>query len=98
MAGTPRAEPLTAVVESFAIADDGVRVYFEVFSPAGDSRRRRRLPSERARPVLLLMGLGANGRPWAPAVRRYLAGGYEVITCDNRGCGRSSTPCRPWTT
>jgi 3-oxoadipate enol-lactonase len=44
------------------------------------------------------MGLGANGRLWAPAVRRSLAAGYDVITFDNRGCGRSSTPWRPWTT
>jgi pimeloyl-ACP methyl ester carboxylesterase len=44
------------------------------------------------------MGLGANGRLWAPAVRRYLASGYEVIVVDNRGCGRSNTPWRPWTT
>ena len=34
----------------------------------------------------------------APAVRRLLASGYDVIAVDNRGCGRSSTPWRPWTT
>jgi 3-oxoadipate enol-lactonase len=44
------------------------------------------------------MGLGANGRLWAPAVRRLLGSGHEVIVVDNRGCGRSSTPWRPWTT
>jgi 3-oxoadipate enol-lactonase len=62
-----------------------------VFASAGDSGSGRR-------PVLLVMGLGANGRLWAPAVRRLLASGYDVIVVDNRGCGRSSTPWRPWTT
>jgi pimeloyl-ACP methyl ester carboxylesterase len=31
-------------------------------------------------------------------VRRLLAAGYQVIVVDSRGCGRSSTPWRPWTT
>jgi pimeloyl-ACP methyl ester carboxylesterase len=48
--------------------------------------------------LLLLMGLGANGRIWAPAVRRFAAMGYDVLTVDNRGSGRSDTPARPWTT
>jgi 3-oxoadipate enol-lactonase len=83
---------------SYATADGGARIYFEVFNPRGDSGRRRRPPSQDVRPVLMVMGLGANGRLWAPAVRRSLAAGYPVITVDNRGCGRSSTPWRPWTT
>jgi pimeloyl-ACP methyl ester carboxylesterase len=76
--------------------DDGARIYFETFAPA-DVHLDGERPHDR-RPVLLVMGLGANGRLWAPAVRRYLAAGYPVITLDNRGCGRSSTPLRPWTT
>jgi 3-oxoadipate enol-lactonase len=75
---------------SHVLADDGTRIYFERFSPEGGS--------ERAAPCLLVMGLGANGRLWAPAVRRLLDAGHDVITVDNRGCGRSSTPWRPWTT
>src|SRR5436190_5510485 len=94
----PRVEPLEAADASYAIADDGTRIYYEVFTPAGDSGLRRRPQSQHARAVLLVMGLGANGRLWAPAVRRLLAAGYYVITVDNRGCGRSSTPWRPWTT
>ena len=74
---------------TYATAGDGTRIYFETFSP--------REPNE-APPVLLVMGLGANGRLWAPGIRRLLASGYEVIAFDNRGCGRSSTPWRPWTT
>jgi pimeloyl-ACP methyl ester carboxylesterase len=46
----------------------------------------------------MVMGLGANGRLWAPAVRRTVAAGRRVITFDNRGSGRSSTPWRPFTT
>jgi non-heme chloroperoxidase len=74
----------------YAVAADGTRIFFEHFSPRGGSNG--------APPVLLVMGLGANGRLWAPAVRRYLASGYDVIAVDNRGCGRSDTPWRPWTT
>ena len=85
-------------VGSYAIAEDGTRIYFELFSPQGDSARCRGSQSKGAAPVLLVMGLGANGRLWAPAVRRLLASGYDVIAVDNRGCGRSSTPWRPWTT
>jgi 3-oxoadipate enol-lactonase len=83
---------------SHAIADDGTRIYFECFSPQGDSARCRDSQSKGAPPLLLVMGLGTNGRLWAPAVRRLLASGYEVTAVDNRGCGRSSTPWRPWTT
>src|SRR3954447_20660358 len=74
----------------FAVADDGTPIFFERFSPTTGPNG--------APPVLLVMGLGANGRLWAPAIRRYLASGYDVITVDNRGCGRSGTPWRPWTT
>ena len=91
-------EPLKAADASYAIADDGTRIYYEVFAPTGDSAGHGWPQSEAGLPVLLVMGLGANGRLWAPATRRYLAAGYEVITLDNRGCGRSSTPWRPWTT
>lgn len=83
-------------VGSYAIADDGARIYFEVFTPERDSALDP--PPRRAFPAVLVMGLGANGRLWAPAVRRLLAGGYDVIAVDNRGCGRSSTPWCPWTT
>jgi 3-oxoadipate enol-lactonase len=85
-------------VGSYAIADDGTRIYFETFSPRVRSGQPRRREREDAPPVLSVMGLGANGRLWAPAVRRLLASGYDVIVFDNRGCGRSSTPWRPWTT
>jgi 3-oxoadipate enol-lactonase len=75
----------------YAVAGDGTRIYFETFSPNGRSR-----PD--APPALLVMGLGANGRLWGPGVKRLLGAGYHVIAFDNRGCGRSSTPWRPFTT
>jgi 3-oxoadipate enol-lactonase len=93
-----RAEPIKAALASHAIADDGTRIYFETFSPEGGSARCGGPHAEGVLPVLLVMGVGANGRLWAPVVRRLLAAGYEVIAVDNRGCGRSSTPWRPWTT
>jgi len=85
-------------VGSHLTTDDGTCIYFERFSPGGGSGRRRGPRSKDAPPGLLIMGLGANGRLWAPAVKRMLASGYDVIVVDNRGCGRSSTPWRPWTT
>lgn len=85
-------------IGSYATAGDGTRIYFESFAPHGGSATRRGSRSRHPAPVLLVMGLGANGRLWAPAVRRLRAGGHHVIAVDNRGCGRSSTPWRPWTT
>ena len=77
-----------------AQARDGATIYFERFAPpdrpagsGGDSRT-----------ILLVMGLGANGRGWAPMVRRLLGAGFDLVAFDNRGCGRSTTPLRPWTT
>lgn len=93
-----RTKPIEAALASYAVADDGTRLYYELFLPDGVPRRRRRPQSQEARPVLMVMGLGASGRLWAPAVRRTLAAGHPVITFDNRGCGRSTTPWRPWTT
>jgi 3-oxoadipate enol-lactonase len=86
-----RRDETNGAVGSHVIADDGTRIYFEFFSPHGGSAKR-------AAPALLLQGLGANGRLWAPAVKRLLASGYDVIAVDNRDCGRSSTQWRPWTT
>jgi 3-oxoadipate enol-lactonase len=85
------ADGRNGAVGSYASGDDGTGIYFERFSP--DERSARR-----AAPALLVMGAGANGRLWGPAVRRLLDSGYEAIVVDNRGCGRSSTPWRPWTT
>lgn len=86
------------LVASHARSDDGTCIYFERVAATPDSAGPRERKRAGKSPVLLVMGLGANGRLWGPIVRRLVASGYEVITFDNRGCGRSSTPWRPWTT
>jgi pimeloyl-ACP methyl ester carboxylesterase len=79
---------------SRAEARDGATIYFERFIPpdrpegsAGD-----------ARTILLVMGLGMNGRAWSGMARRLLDAGYDVLALDNRGCGHSTAGMRPWTT
>jgi hypothetical protein len=53
-------------VGSYAITDDGTRIYFERFSPGeGSVQRGGRQPGD-APPALLVMGLGANGRLLGP--------------------------------
>ncbi|MEQ4207234.1 alpha/beta hydrolase [Actinopolymorpha sp. B9G3] len=69
-------------------ARDGLPLYYECFEPASRPRAA----------VLLLMGLGANARIWAPVVAPLRAAGHTVVAMDNRGCGRSGVPWRPWST
>lgn len=49
------------------------------------------------RPVLLVMGLGADGSAWQPHLER-LALKFRCIVVDNRGCGSSEAPVGPYTT
>lgn len=70
----------------YARGGDGTRLFYE------------RSGSPGGRTVLLVMGLGANGRMWRPVVDRLVQRGFGVLTFDNRGCGRSGVPVRPWTT
>lgn len=69
-------------------APDGLSLYYESFEPADRSRSV----------VLLLMGLGANARLWAPVITPLLLAGHRVVAMDNRGCGRTGVPWQPWTT
>ena len=46
-------------------------------------------------PVLLINGLGGNVATWSPLLERLH--GFEVITFDAPGAGRSQTPRRPYT-
>jgi non-heme chloroperoxidase len=43
-------------------------------------------------PVLLIHGYPLNGNSWERQQREFLASGYQVITYDRRGFGRSSKP------
>lgn len=47
-------------------------------------------------PLLLIMGLGTDSRMWMMQVPAF-ANTYKVITLDNRGVGKSSTPPGPYT-
>lgn len=49
------------------------------------------------KPLVLIMGLGADGSAWAPHVEAY-ATRYRCIAVDNRGVGASSKPPGPSTT
>ena len=57
----------------YAHGRDGTRLFYERFGRAG------------GRTVLLVMGLGANGRIWRPSSTASSSGGYDVLTFDNRG-------------
>jgi len=46
-------------------------------------------------PVLLINGLGGNVATWSPLLESL--NGFEVITFDAPGAGRSQTPLRPYT-
>lgn len=61
---------------SIALADDGCRLYYEV---KGEGE-----------PVVLIPGLGGDGRFWV-GVEKALKG-FQVITVDHRGAGRSDRP------
>lgn len=47
-------------------------------------------------PLILLMGLGGDGKLWEPHIRAY-AGHFRCIAVDNRGAGKSSRPRGPYT-
>lgn len=61
---------------SIALADDGCRLYYEV---KGEGE-----------PVVLIPGLGGDGRFWV-GVEKALKG-FQIITVDHRGAGRSDRP------
>ena len=71
---------------SFATAPDGTRLYYERFTPPVPTRPL---------PIVLIAGWAANGRLWSPAVERGLKAGYETITTDSRGTGRSGAWLAP---
>jgi 3-oxoadipate enol-lactonase len=68
---------------AFAEAADGTRLHYEVFG------------ARQGQPLLLIQGLGADGRGWIRQ-RRAFAGRYRCIAFDNRGAGRSDHPPGPY--
>jgi pimeloyl-ACP methyl ester carboxylesterase len=73
----------------YATAPDGTRIFYERFSPEGKSKRL---------PIVLIAGWATSSRLWLAAVERGVAEGYELVTIDSRGTGRSDLPRRPWST
>ena len=64
------------------------------YTTVSGRRVRFRVQGEGA-PVLLINGLGGNVATWSPLLEQL--GGFEVITFDAPGAGRSQTPMRPYT-
>ncbi len=65
------------------IASDGARIAYDTFGRA------------EGEPLLLLQGLGADGRGWIRQ-RRAMGERYRCIAVDNRGVGRSDVPEGPY--
>lgn len=63
-------------------ASDGCRVHYEVRG--------------QGEPVLLIPGLGGDGRFWEPVADR-LEGQFRLLLVDHRGAGRSDRPEGPYT-
>lgn len=59
-------------------APDGCRIYYETFGEAGPG-------------VLLIPGLGGDGRFWGGVVQR-LQAEFRLLVVDHRGAGRSDRP------
>src|SRR5437763_10049944 len=70
----------------YATAPDGTKLFYERFPPRGASKLL---------PVVLIAGWATNGRLWASAAERGTAAGYDVVTMDSRGTGRSALPRKP---
>ena len=62
---------------------DGIDIYYEL---RGEGT-----------PLLLVMGLGADGSVWADHVAEYEKH-FQCVLIDNRGVGRSGKPAGPYTT
>ncbi|ADH88892.1 alpha/beta hydrolase fold protein [Ancylobacter novellus DSM 506] len=63
-------------------ASDGCRVHYEVRG--------------QGEPVVLIPGLGGDGRFWEPVADR-LEGQFRLLLVDHRGAGRSDRPDSPYT-
>jgi len=71
----------------FLDLESGVKLYYQDYRP-------EKVQGSKARSVLLLHGLGANGDSWLLQVPALTANGFRVLAPDLRGFGRSSYPGR----
>jgi pimeloyl-ACP methyl ester carboxylesterase len=66
----------------FFTAADGCRIHYETFGAVGPR-------------LVLIPGLGGDGRFWTGVVR-LLEAGHRIIVTDHRGAGRSDRPNSPY--
>ena len=69
---------------SFALTDDGVRLYWTSEGP------------EDGPAIVLVRGLGRSHRYFEPIVSPLVNRGFRVLRFDNRGAGQSDTPRGPY--
>ena len=72
-----------------ARARDGTAIFYERSDPPDAS-------DENARGILAIGPLGHDSRLWRVVTRDAATRGYTLLAVDNRGCGRSGVPWRPW--
>ena len=80
--------------------NDPATIHYDMHTPASSSSST---PSSSAAPlvrgrVVCVMGLLTDGIQWWPQIESFAANGYQVITFDNRGVGRSAATRPPYTT
>jgi 3-oxoadipate enol-lactonase len=76
------------VIRGRAVARDGTQLAYEYMLP----------PATDSAPTALVLGpLGLSSRLYGVASEFAVAAGYAVLMFDNRGCGQSDIPLRPWT-
>lgn len=68
-----------------------------MFSVSADGTRIAYAERGRGEPLILIMGLGADGSLWEEHVKSY-APHFRCILVDNRGAGLSDKPAGPYTT
>jgi 3-oxoadipate enol-lactonase len=73
-----------------ARARDGTAIFYQRWDAPDRS------PDSGTRAILAIGPLGLDSRLWRLVAPKATAHGYTVVAVDNRGCGRSGAPCRPW--
>lgn len=71
------------------VAPAGVNIAYRRFEPDESRRQEQRCAASAPAPVLLIHGMGGDGRTWDAFVRTLVSRGRTAITVDLRGHGRS---------